>query len=179
MAAWFEELAPDHVEFIREQKVFFVATAPSSDAGFPNLSPKGYDSLEILSPREIVFADLPGSGNQTASQLSRGSNLTLMFCSFGSQALILRVYGHGRVHARDSESFAVLAPRLRDGMISADTRQLISIEVAKVQTSCGYAVPRYEFVSERNTLRAYFDRARTAGQMEEKLKRYTALQEDV
>ena len=97
MADWFTMLAPDHVEFIREQHVVFVATAPADGNGYPNLSPKGYDCLEILGPSEIVFVDMPGSGNQTASHLARGGRITLMFAGFEAQARILRIFGRGRV----------------------------------------------------------------------------------
>src|SRR5690606_14087181 len=82
MADWYRMLGADHVDFIRKQHVFFVATAPADGDGYPNLSPKGYDSLDVLSPTELVFVDMPGSGNQTASHVVRGGRITLMFCGF-------------------------------------------------------------------------------------------------
>jgi len=179
MADWYKVLAPDHVEFIRKQHVFFVATAPADGNGYPNLSPKGYDSLEILSPTELVFVDMPGSGNQTASHVARGGRITLMFAGFEGQALILRVYGRGTVVLPDSEPYPALAARLSPGRITPQTRQLIAIAVEKVQTSCGYAVPRYEFVGERETLRLYYERAAERGEFPEKLARSRRVQDPV
>jgi hypothetical protein len=171
MADWFKALAPEHVEFIRAQHLFFVATAPRDGEGYPNLSPKGYDSLEVRSPTELVFVDLPGSGNQTASHIAAGGLATLMFTSFDSKPLILRVYGHGRIAARGSEAFAALEAALRPGMVGPFTRQLISIDVDKVQTSCGYAVPRYDFAGERETLHRYCERKEEKGEFAEMLAR--------
>jgi hypothetical protein len=179
MADWFRTLAPEHVDFIRKQHVFFVATAPADGNGYPNLSPKGYDSLDVLGPDELVFVDMPGSGNQTASHVARGGRLTLMFAGFEERAQILRVYGRGKVHLPDGDGYAALAARLRPGLIGPHTRQLIAIEVDKVLTSCGYAVPRYEFVAERDTLRRYYDRAVERGEFAEKLARARRLQDPV
>ena len=179
MADWYTVLAPDHVEFIREQHVFFVATAPADGRGHPNLSPKGYDCLDVLGPSEMVYADMPGSGNQTASHVARGGRITLMFCGFGARALILRVYGRGRVVQPDDTAWSSLLARLRPGLVTAQTRQLIGIDVDKVQTSCGYAVPRYDFVSERDTLRRYYERAAERGEFADKLARARRLQDPV
>ncbi|MBM4243086.1 MAG: pyridoxamine 5'-phosphate oxidase family protein [Deltaproteobacteria bacterium] len=179
MADWYVTLTPEHVDFIRAQHVFFVATATADGGGYPNLSPKGYDCLEILGPAEIVYADLPGSGNQTASHVARGGRITLMFCGFGSQARILRVFGHGRRILPDDDAWEPLVARLRSGVMSSQTRQLIAIDIDKVQTSCGYAVPRYEFVSERDTLRRYYEHAAERGELPAKLVRSRRLQDPV
>ena len=37
-------------------------------------------------------------------------------------------------------------------------RQAFLVDVEKLQTSCGYAVPRMEYVSERETLDKYCER---------------------
>ena len=175
MADWFKELTSEHIAFIRAQHVFFIATAPVGE-GYPNLSPKGYDSLEVRGPSELVFVDLPGSGNQTASHLAAGGRATLMFTSFGSKPLILRVYGRGHVHACGSAEFGALEAALRPGMVGPYTRQILSIEVDKVQTSCGYAVPRYEYAGERETLHKYCERKAATGELAEMLARSSRLQ---
>lgn len=179
MADWYPMLAPDHVEFIRAQRVFFVATAPADGNGYPNLSPKGYDCIEVLGPSEIAYADMPGSGNQTASHVARGGRITMMFCGFETQARILRVYGRGRVVLPADEGWPALTARLRPGLVGEQTRQLLVVDVEKVQTSCGYAVPRYEFLGERDTLRRYYERAAERGEFPEKLARARRLQDPV
>jgi hypothetical protein len=77
MADFSDSLSDKHIDFIGQQKMFFVATAPAQGGGFPNLSPKGYDALHILGPNRLAYVDLPGSGNQTASHLGQGASVTL------------------------------------------------------------------------------------------------------
>lgn len=93
--------------------------------------------------------------------------------------MVLRVYGRGRPLLRGSEAYEELAARLRPGLVGPYTRQLIVIDVDKVQTSCGYAVPRYEFVGERDTLRRYCQRLEERGEFGEKLARAQRLQDPV
>lgn len=81
--------------FIEAQPVFFVASAPLSGDAHVNLSPKGLDSLRILSPNRVAYLDLTGSGNETAAQLLENGRITFMFCAFAGSPRILRLYGHG------------------------------------------------------------------------------------
>ncbi len=155
MAKFFERLEPEHMAFIRRQVLFFVATA--ADGAHPNLSPKGYQSLAVLAPGRLAYVDWPGSGNQTATHVAEHGRLTLMFCSFERAPLILRVYGTGRVLHRRSADFAELADLL-GARVGLHTRQLIDVAVQRVQTSCGYAVPLFEYRGERETLQRYFDK---------------------
>jgi hypothetical protein len=69
MAKFYDALNDKHVAFIEAQKMFFVATAPLSDAGRVNLSPKGYDSFRIIGPNRVAYADLGGSGAETLAHL--------------------------------------------------------------------------------------------------------------
>lgn len=48
MASKFETLTDEHIEFIGRQHIFFVGTAGSE--GYINVSPKGMDSLRVLTP---------------------------------------------------------------------------------------------------------------------------------
>jgi len=133
-----------YVEFIREQQLFFVATAARD--GRVNISPKGMDTLRVLDGDRIVWLNLSGSGNETAAHLAEQDRITLMFCAFQGRALILRVYGKGRVvHPRDPDWDGLLGlfPRL------AGSRQIFDIKVESAAPSCGTGVPRYELVEER------------------------------
>jgi hypothetical protein len=158
MGAFFDRLEEDHIAFMARQQLFFVATAAAG--AHPNLSPKGYDTLRVLGPEQVVFVDWPGSGNQTATHVAEHGRITLMFCSFERAPLILRVYGTGRVLAANGPEFAALAARL-DGGVGPHTRQLIDIRVQRVQTSCGYGVPLFEFQGPRETLQGYYDKRHT------------------
>ncbi len=66
--------------FIEEQVMFFVATAAPD--GRVNVSPKGLDSLRIISDKKIVWLSLTGSGNETAAHMLQNPRMTLMFCAF-------------------------------------------------------------------------------------------------
>ena len=130
--------------FIERQKLFFVATAASD--GRVNLSPKGADSLRIIDDHRILWLSLSGSGNETAGHLLRSNRMTLMFCSFEGEAMILRVYGTARaLHPRDAGWDAALArfPEM------AGTRQIFDLAVESVQTSCGTGVPLMDYRGER------------------------------
>jgi predicted pyridoxine 5'-phosphate oxidase superfamily flavin-nucleotide-binding protein len=86
--------------FIERQKMFFVATVGPD--GRVNMSPKGMDTLRIIDDNRIVWLNLTGSGNETAAHVRALDRMTLMFCAFDGDALILRVYGHATVlHPRD------------------------------------------------------------------------------
>jgi len=151
MSEFFDQLTPELTEFIRAQPVFFVATAPS--AGRINLSPKGMDTFRVLDQKRVAYLDLAGSGNETAAHLLHDGRITIMFCSFDSNARIARIYGRGVVihpdHGRWPELVANF-PRL------AGVRQVMEISVESAMTSCGYAVPRMRELTPRDTLEKYW-----------------------
>jgi hypothetical protein len=145
----FDSLLPEHEAFIRRQHLFFVGSAPLSAEGHVNLSPKGYDALRILSPNEVAYLDLTGSGNETAAHLEENGRITVMFAAFEGQPLILRLYGKGQVilpGSVDWERLEGLFPKL------SGARQIILVTVHGVQTSCGFGVPLYSYEGDRETL---------------------------
>ena len=81
--------------FIKRQKVFFVSTAASD--GRINLSPKGMDTFRIANEHTALWLNLTGSGNETAAHLFENDRMTIMFCAFEGNPLILRLYGHAKV----------------------------------------------------------------------------------
>ena len=148
MAKFFPELTTSQSEFVARQKIFFVASAP--DAGRVNLSPKGMDTFRVLSATRVGYLDGTGSGNETAAHLLDNGRVTLMMCSFTTAPLIFRIYGRGRaVHPRDAE-WAELRPHF--GPPLPGERQIVVAEVESVQTSCGFAVPFFDYRGERDTL---------------------------
>jgi len=149
MAKVYDRISDELQDFIRQQNLFFVTTAPLSDAGHINLSPKGLDSFRILSPNRIAYLDLTGSGNETSAHLLENGRITLMFCAFQEPPLILRLYGQGRVvlpHNQDWQALYSLFSPL------PGARQIIVAEVNQVQTSCGFGVPLYELQDQRSLL---------------------------
>ena len=150
MAKFHEKLDEDLQGFIGAQHMFFVASAVSD--GRINLSPKGMDTFRCLDDSTVAFLNLTGSGNETAAHLAVNGRLTIMFCGFEKRPLILRLYGNGRaVHRRDAEwdDLFPLFPA------EPGARQIIVMAIDSVQTSCGFAVPFYEFQGERPALRRW------------------------
>jgi hypothetical protein len=153
MSEWFKSITSEMKEFIAEQKVFFVATAPHE--GRINLSPKGMDTFRVVDKKRAIYLDLTGSGNETAAHLLENGRITVMFCSFDKTARIMRLYGRGSaIHPRDHKWSEYLA------MFPSEpgVRQIMEIEVEAAMTSCGYAVPRFENLEERDTLRKYWEK---------------------
>jgi hypothetical protein len=151
MADWYDSIDDERKAFIERQHIFFVATAPEDPEGPVNLSPKGRTLLRVLGPNLVGYLDYPGSGNETAAHLSENGRITLMLCSFEGTAGILRLYGRGRRVDLDAPELAAYRAAFIDDF-HPYVRQAFFVDVERVQTSCGYAVPRMQFVSDRDTL---------------------------
>jgi hypothetical protein len=152
MGKLFDALLPEHEDFIRKQRLFFVGSAPLSEEGHINLSPKGHDVIRIISSTEIAYLDLTGSGNETSAHIAENGRITLMFCSFEGPPLILRGYGKGRVILPETSEWDHLIPQFE---LLPGARQIIFITLHKIQTSCGYAVPNFSYTGERETLQRW------------------------
>ncbi len=158
MAEQFEVLTDKHIEFIKKQHLYFVATAGSE--GYVNVSPKGMDSFRIVNNTEVAWLNLTGSGNETAAHVIENKRMTIMFCSFEKQPLVLRLYGDAHVlHSRNSGWHEELA----DFPAYTGARQIFKLKLDLVQTSCGYAVPFYEFKGERPTLDKWAEKSGKEG----------------
>jgi hypothetical protein len=153
MAKFYPDITAPLQDFIKDQKLFFTATAPRQ--GRINLSPKGIDTFRCIDNKTVAYLDLTGSGNETAAHLNEDSRMTIMFCSFSEKPLILRLYGQGKViHPRNEnwQSFYSLFNPV------PGERQIIFMDVDSAQTSCGFGVPLYEFKEERETLIQWADK---------------------
>ncbi|MCA0456147.1 MAG: hypothetical protein LCI00_19370 [Chloroflexi bacterium] len=71
-----------------------------------------------------------------------------MFCAFDGAPNILRLYGQGRVVLPTDAEWETLRPHFAE--VTA-ARQIVVIDVHRVQTSCGYGVPFMDYVGERDT----------------------------
>jgi hypothetical protein len=149
MARVHDSITPDLRAFIEAQRVFFVASAPLAADGHVNLSPKGLDSLRVLGDDRVAYLDLTGSGNETSAHLAENGRITIMVCAFEGPPRILRLFGTGRVMLPGDDGWDGLAAEFPEHV---GTRQIIDVAVERVQTSCGFGVPRMEFVGERDQL---------------------------
>ena len=76
MGAFHPHITPALKTFIEKQHIFFVATAPLSEHGHVNLSPKGLGNFRVISETQI------SSGNETSAHTLENGRITIMFCSF-------------------------------------------------------------------------------------------------
>lgn len=153
MAKQLQQLSTQLSDFIKNQKVFFVATAAKE--GRINVSPKGLDSLRILGPNKIIWLNLTGSGNETAAHVKLHNRMTIMFCAFEGNPLILRLYGKAKVlHRKDQE----YKNYITNFSPSISARQIFEFDIDLVQTSCGFGVPLMDFNQDRSLLPEWADR---------------------
>jgi predicted pyridoxine 5'-phosphate oxidase superfamily flavin-nucleotide-binding protein len=155
MGKLYDTITPKLQAWIQEQQLFFVATAPLAQEGHINCSPKGLDSFRVLDERTVAYIDLTGSGVETIAHLKENERITILFCALSGAPKILRLYGKGEVLPKGSESYDQLKTEFPtyDG-----ARAIIRIHVSRIADSCGYSVPRYEYVEQRDTLLQWADR---------------------
>ncbi|KAL1940578.1 hypothetical protein VTO73DRAFT_8013 [Trametes versicolor] len=162
MGKFYESIPPEIIPWLLKQEVFWVATAPLSPEAHVNVSPKGVrDSFHIISTTRVWYQDLSGSGVETISHLRENGRVTLMFNAFDGPPRIVRLFGTGTVHEFGTPEYdALITPETR----RPGSRAAIVIDVHKVGTSCGYAVPYYEFKGHRQVLLDFFATREAADQ---------------
>lgn len=149
MGKTYTEITPEIASWIEQQHMFFVATAPAGADGHVNCSPKGFDSFRLLGPRRVGYLDMTGSGAETIAHLRDNGRIVFMFCAFAGPPKIVRLHGRGEVLTPRSAEWAELRAEFHD---REGARTIIVADVTRVSDSCGYAVPHYDYVDERDTL---------------------------
>jgi hypothetical protein len=160
----YQEIDERMQSWIKQQHVFFVSTAPLKSDGLINCSPKGLDCLRVLGPRKIAYADTGGSGAETIAHLKENGRIVIMLCAFKGPPKIIRFYGRGvsvEPHESDFKSLCSHFSPL------PAIRNFIVVEVDRIRDSCGYGVPNYEFIGDRDSLPNFF-----ANQDEEAILQY-------
>ena len=160
MGKVYEQIDGALEEFIRAQRMFFVATGPLSASGHINLSPKGLDTLRILDPHTVAYLDYVGSGAETIAHLRENGRIVVMLCAFEGPPRIVRLYGRGEVlepHDREFDRLRTLFQAEPAG------RAIVRISIARIADSCGYGVPLYSFEGHRPQLQAWASRKGTQG----------------
>lgn len=149
MGTSYDGMTPDVAAWIERQRMFFVATAPLAGDGLINCSPKGMDAFRILGPREVAYLDLTGSGVETIAHTRENGRIVFMFCAFDGAPKIVRLHGRSQVVPAGSQEFDRLIgvfPSYAGG------RAIVRATLTRISESCGYAVPRYEYTGDRDTL---------------------------
>lgn len=153
-----EEINSISLEFIEKQNIFFVGT--SGIESKINVSPKGMDTLRVLNSKRVIWLNLTGSGNETAAHLIENNRITVMFCAFEGNPLILRIYGKAKIIHKTDDRWKELFSYFSN---IPGARQIIDIDVEMVQHSCGFGVPLYDYKGERNTLIEWAEKKGDAG----------------
>jgi hypothetical protein len=131
----YESIEPKLAAWIGRQRLFFVATAPTS-GGHVNLSPKGpIGSLRIVDEHTVEYVDHVGSGAETAAHLRENGRICVMLCAFEGPPRIVRLHGRGEVVAAEDPA---------DGV-----RATVRVHIDRIADSCGFGVPLMEYVGER------------------------------
>jgi Pyridoxamine 5'-phosphate oxidase/Protein of unknown function (DUF429) len=159
----FEEIDDKLAGWIRRQRLFFVAAAPSGPAGHVNLSPKGpIESLALLNGRTLAYLDVIGSGVETIAHLRDDGRITVMLCAFEGPPRIVRLHGRGEVVEAGEEGFAELAWQC-GFQPGPNARAIVRVRVERIADSCGYGVPLMDYVGERPQQAAWVERKLAAG----------------
>ncbi|MGX1674813.1 pyridoxamine 5'-phosphate oxidase family protein [Streptomyces sp. NPDC055400] len=138
--------------FIEAQPMFFTATAPLSEGGTVNLSPKGLTgSFAVLDERTVAYLDFAGSTAETIAHLRENGRITLMWCAFQGPPNIVRVHGHGEPVFRDDARFEELLEHFPHiDPTQHGLRAIIVVTADLIRDSCGYAVPFMSYDADRD-----------------------------
>ena len=146
MGKFHDSIKQAHKDFIQQQHIFFVSTAPLSGDGRVNLSPKGLDCFQVLSDTKVGYMDLISSGNETSAHTLENGRITFMFTSFEGAPNILRLYGKGFTVLPSTPSWEEYAPHFT---IYAISKKLFIADIDFIQIACAFGVPRFNYVAER------------------------------
>jgi|SRR3954468_22502928 hypothetical protein len=155
MATLFDRIEDVHRDWIANQALFFVGTAPLGADGHINLSPKGpIGSLCVLDDHTVAYLDAYGSGTETIAHLRENGRIVVMLCAFEGPPRILRLHGRGRALQVGTPDYEELLARAQfdDPSTPASRRAIVRVDVTRVADSCGYGVPEMSFVRNREHL---------------------------
>ena len=155
MGKTYEKIDASIRHWIGEQKVFFVATAPLSEGGHINCSPKDGYSIRVCDEKTLVYLDLIGSGVETIAHLRENGRIVVMMCAFDGPPRIMRFHGRGEIIEKPHPDFDKLATLFNSEI---GTRSFVRIHLDRISDSCGFGVPVMEFQHYRQQLRAHNER---------------------
>ena len=142
--------------FIEAQPVFFTGTAPTGPDGHVNVSPKGLaDTFRVVDDTTVAYLDITASGAETIAHLRQNGRIVVMFCSFERSPNVVRLHGRGRVVSLHDPAYAEWAALFPPHPAA---RAVIVVDVTRVSTSCGYALPILQPVEERDLLTGAMER---------------------
>lgn len=164
MSQIFEEIDARLAQWIAQQPMFFVGTAPVAADGHVNVSPKGpIGTLRVLGPKSVAYLDLIGSGAETIAHLRENGRIVIMLCSFDGPPKILRLHGHGTVLDPAEPRFTELAGCFEQPGPPEARRAIVVVDVSRIADSCGYGVPLLSYEGHRPHLNAWANKQLRVG----------------
>lgn len=136
--------------WIEAQHMFFVGTAPLAPDGHINISPRGTPgTFAVLDERTVAWVDLTGSGAETIAHLRENGRIVVMFCGFEGPPQTVRLHGRGRVVVPADPEWGALSERFA---AKRGARAIVVVDVSRASDSCGFSIPRFDFVDDRDLL---------------------------
>eukprot|EP01038_Epipyxis_sp_PR26KG_P006620 gene6620-9087_t len=152
-------------KWIEAQHVFFHGSAALNENHRVNISPKSSKQFRIIDENLICWLDYSGSGCETAAHILENKRLTIMFVAFEGPPKIMRFFGKGEIILAESilnenscdEKYSFLRELyptyLRGGSdYNSGFRAIILLHIDRITQSCGYSIPKFDYVCERKTL---------------------------
>ena len=161
MGKQYKELSQRDMEFIKAQKLFYIASCSGKEV---NLSPKGYDTIRIVDETTVVYLDYPGSGNRTYRDLKAGGDVTVLFNAFEGKPQIMRLFCKGDVIAPDMPKFAEYRALFSEE--DQAVRNIFELKIYAVETSCGESVPVMEYKHDRNEIKEWVEKMHNKGKLD-------------
>jgi hypothetical protein len=164
-----DEIGEKLAEWIEQQHMFFVGTAPLAADGHVNVSPKGdLRWFRILGPCEVAYLDFVGSGAETIAHARENGRIVVMFCAFDGPPRIVRLHGHASVLPPTHDLAGRFDPP------EHAVRSVIRVEVERIADSCGYGVPLMDFKGKRTQYDAWVDKQVRNGGLDDYVARKNA-----
>jgi hypothetical protein len=173
MGKVYAEIGEQLRQWIEQQHVFFVGSAPLAVDGHVNVSPKGdLRWFRVLGEREVAYLDFVGSGAETIAHARENGRIVLLFCAFDGPPRIVRLHGRAEVLEPSHELAARFDPP------EHAVRSVIRVDVERVADSCGYGVPRMRFEGKRTQYDAWVEKKVRAGGLDDYVAEKNALSID-
>ncbi len=153
MGKQYKVLTDKDIKFIKEQKIFYIASSSGKEV---NLSPKGYDTIRVLSDDTLIFLNYPGSGNRTYRDALADGEFTLVFNSYEKKPMILRLFCKVKIVKEKSDDFYKYLELFKEK--ESLVRNFFVLSIYGVETSCGDGIPHMEYKEDRPLLRKWMEK---------------------
>ena len=161
MGKQYKVLTDKNIEFIKQQKLFYIASSSGKEV---NLSPKGYDTIRALNNNSLVFLAYPGSGNRTYTDALNDGEFTLVFNSYDKKPMILRLFCKAKILEDKSQDFYHYLELFKEK--ESLVRNFFIFEIYGVESSCGDAIPYMEYKEDRNLLKNWMVKMDNSNKLE-------------